>query len=593
MSRARKLGLAAVVVLFSGSALAADRVGVAMVEIKGTPTDAPSPLAWLMGSDSEPTLTQLVDGIRGLGENDEVGACVLRLKDAQLGYTQVQEIGQAIADLREAGKVVHVFAEGYTNIELLLASYADEAIVQRGGGVSLSGMYMEEMYLADTLSWVGVKAELIQVGDYKGANEQMTRSEPSPEWNQNIDQLLDGLYGTLRSTMASNRGLSDEQMDRAMESIWISDPAEQVASGLVDAAVDLAMLESHLAERHGGPVKWVKSEFGGAAEPIDVSNPFAIFGLLSQTPDNTPDGPAIGVIHINGPIVDGDSTYGGLFGAPSVGSRTVRNALEEARDQDLVKGVVVRIDSPGGSAIASEVIWQGVRRLAEKKPVWVSVGSMAASGGYYVAVAGDRIYLNESSIVGSIGVVGGKISMGELYDTLRVRVVSRGRGPGSDVFSSTRPWDERTRGMVRAKMKETYDLFASRVAAGREGIDLSKTAEGRLFTGERAVALGMADEVGSMSDAVEELAASLGLDEFEVIDYPGPMGLDKFLEEAMGGFVRSPGAAGAVGMAPMVETARAIIGPRDWPVVRDALSSLEQLRREPVLLAMPRVITFR
>lgn len=591
MKMAQTIGFAAALVLLCGSASGQGRIGVATVEIKGKPADAPSPLAWLMASDADPTLPQLVGGIRGLADDDRVKACVIRLKDAELGFTQVQEIGLAIAELRDAGKTVHVFAEGYTNVELLLASYADETIVQRGGPVSLTGMYMEEMYLADTLSWVGLKAELIQVGDFKGANEQMTRSEPSPQWNENIEQLLDGLYGVLRSTLAKNRGLTDEQMDRAMASIWISDPAEQVESGLVDAAVDLVGIESHLEARHGGKIQWIDTSFAGAAQSVDMSNPFALFGLLSQEPDNSPDGPAIGVVHIAGPIVDGDSSYGGLFGEQSVGSRTIRNALEEARDEDLVKGVVLRIDSPGGSAIASEVIWQGVRRLAEKKPVWVSVGSMAASGGYYVAVAGDRIHMNDSSIVGSIGVVGGKISMGELYDTLRVRVVSRGRGPGADVFSSSKTWDEGTRAMVRAKMKETYDLFASRVETGRKGIDLAQTAEGRLFTGQRAVALGMADGIGSLDQTVEGLAESLGLDEFEVVDYPGQMSLDKYLEEALGGFVRAPRAQANTPL--LLDAAKVVIGPRDWPIVRDALASLAQLRKEPVLLAMPRAITFR
>lgn len=595
MKRLSTLGVAALVALVSGSAFGADRIGVALVEITGKPLDAPSPLAWLMAGGTEPTLLELVEGIRDLADNDKVRACVVRLKDAELGYTQAQEIGQAIAALSESGKSVHVFAEGYSNVELLLASYADETIVQSGGAVMLSGMYMEEMYLADTLDWIGVKAELIQVGDYKGANEQMTRSEPSPQWNENIDQLLDGLYGSLRGTIKSNRGLTDAQLDTAMESLWISEPEDLVASGLVDASVDLVALDKHLGESLGGDVHWVEVDLGAKAQPMDMSNPFAIFGMLSQTPDNTPDGPAIAVVHISGPIVDGDSTMAGLFGEQSVGSRTVRNALEEARDEALVKGVVLRIDSPGGSAIASEIIWQGVRRLAEKKPVWVSVGSMAASGGYYVAVAGDQIWMCPSSIVGSIGVVGGKLSMGDLYDTLKVRVVSRGRGPGADVFSSTRTWDEATRSRVRAKMKETYDLFASRVSAGRKDIDLSKAAEGRLFTAERAVELGMADEIGSLHDAIDEMAASVGMDEYEVIHYPGPVGLEEFLDDALGGFVRSPGLGSRASLSanPMIELAKAVIGPRDWPAVRDAISSISQLRREPVLLTMPRAIIVR
>lgn len=595
MFTARWIGLGLSMFFAAGSARAADKVGVAMLEITGSPTDSPSPLAWLMGAEAEPTTRQLAEGILALAKDAKVSACVIRLKDAELNFTQAQEIGGAIAELSASGKPVHVFAEGYGNVELVLASYADEVIVQSGGAVSLTGMHMEEMYLADTLAWIGVKAELIQVGDYKGANEQMTRNAPSPQWSQNIDQLLDGLYDAMRSTLISNRGLSAEQLDHAMESLWLSEPADQISSGLIDAAVDLATLGDHLAARHGGEVRWIEVKLVDESSKMDMTNPFAIFGMLSQTPTNKPEGPAIAVVHVSGPIVDGDSTAAGLFGEQSVGSRTIRNALEEARDEKLVKGVVLRIDSPGGSAIASEVIWQGVQRVAEKKPVWVSVGTMAASGGYYVAVAGDRIYMNPSSIVGSIGVVGGKLSMGDLYETLKVRVVSRGRGPASDVFSSAKAWDAPTRELVQTKMKETYDLFASRVSAGREGIDLSKTAEGRLFAGQRAVELGMADEIGSLQTAISDLATSLDLDEFEVINYPGPMGIDEFLSDALGGFVQSPSVQGPLGLAgnPMLQMAEAIIGPRAWPAVRDAAASLVQLRREPVLLTMPRAIIVR
>ncbi len=595
MFAARVLSLGMSMILVSGSALATDKVGVAMLEITGHPSDSPSPLAWLLGPEAEPTTRQLVDSLRALADDQRVAACVVRLKDAELNFTQAQEIGAAIAGLSASGKPVHVFAEGYTNVELVLASYADEVIVQSGGAVSLTGMHMEEMYLADTLSWVGVQAELIQVGDYKGANEQMTRNAPSPQWSQNIEQLLDGLYGAMRSTLVSNRGLTDQQLDQAMQSLWLSEPEEQVSSGLIDAAVDLATLDQHLAAKHGGDIRWIDVEPAETRVKMDVSNPFAILGMLSQTPSNTPEGPAIAVVHVSGPIVDGDSSAAGLFGEQSVGSRTIRNALEAARDEKLVKGVVLRIDSPGGSAIASEIMWQGVRRVAEKKPVWVSVGSMAASGGYYVAVAGDRIYLNPSSIVGSIGVVGGKLSMGDLYDTLKVRVVTRSRGPASDVFSSSKPWDEQTRALVRSKMKQTYDLFASRVSAGRKGIDLSATAEGRLFTGARAIELGMADELGSLDVAIKDLAGSLSLDEYEVIDYPGPMGIDEFLSEALGGFVQATGTGmpGSFAGNPMVHVAETIIGPRAWPAVRDAAASLAQLRREPVLLTMPRAIIVR
>lgn len=593
MKNVRALGVWAVAGLVAGQAWSLDRTGVAMLEITGTPSDAPAPLAWLAGPDAEPTLWQIVDTIQGLADDSRVGACVIRLKDAALSLSQAQEIGKAVAELSDAGKPVHVFAEGYGTVELVLGSYADDVIVQSGCEVALSGLYMEEMFLADTLGWVGVRAELVQVGDYKGANEQMTRSAPSPQWDENINQLLDGMYGEIRRTLMTNRNLTAERLDAAMEELWIMDPEKQVASGLVDASVDLAMLESHLEETHGGPVSWVEVNYQTGGKAIDTSNPFAILGLLSQSPKHEPKGPTIAVLHVQGPIIDGDSSYGGLFGEQSVGSRTIRNALEDIRDEDDIKGVVVRIDSPGGSAIASEVIWQGIERVAETKPVWVSVGSMAASGGYYVAVAGGRIYVNPSSIVGSIGVVGGKYAMGELYDKLKVRIVPRARGPRADIFSSASPWDAKTEALVRAKMAETYELFTSRVSAGREGIDLSKTAEGRLFVGARAVELNMADELGSLDDAITDLAAELGLETYEILDYPGPKGLDEFFDEMFSQYVRAPGVSGASGLDLPLAMLREIVGPRAWPGVRDGLAAMAQLRREPVLLTMPRTFIWR
>jgi protease-4 len=285
-----------------------------------------------------------------------------------------------------------------------------------------------------------------------------------------------------------------------------------------------------------------------------------------------------------------------------VGSRTVRNALEDILTEDLVKGVVVRIDSPGGSATASEIIWQGVKRVAEKKPVWVSVGSMAASGGYYIAVSGSKIYVNPSSIVGSIGVVGGKMSMEDLYKNLRVNVVGRGRGPMAEMFASHRVWSEEQRATVRAKMTETYELFTSRVSAGRPGIELSQTAEGRLFTGDKAIALKMADKLGGLRVAIEDMASELSLDDYEVLDYPAPRAFPDVLKDAMGSFVSAPGAIGAgIGAPGATPSAPAIVGgvvrevlgEKAWRQMAPSVEAFMQLRDHKVLLVSPRMIVFR
>ncbi|MFG0327820.1 MAG: signal peptide peptidase SppA [Phycisphaerales bacterium JB037] len=570
-----------------------DDVTLASIEIEGSPLEQPGPLAWLGGSEAR-TLGEYTAALRKAAASPRIDGVVIRLKDAALSTTQIEELGGAIAELREAGKKVHVYAEVYGTGEVLLASLADEAIIQRGGAVSFPGLHMEQMYLADTLDWIGVEAQLIQVGDYKGANEMMTRSEPSKAWQENLSQLLDSMYENMRTHVRKGRDLSSRELDRAMEVAWWATPEEAVEVGLIDTVLDLPELTDHLEEYYDGEVDW-RADYGLKTDSaFDMANPLAMFSMLTETPRNDPKGPTIAVVHIEGAIVDGDSSMGGFFGGTTTGSRTIRRALAEIEDESDIGGVIIRINSPGGSAIASEIIWQGVRRVAEDKPVFVSVGSMAASGGYYIAVSGDEIYVNPSSIVGSIGVVGGKFAMGGLYDLVKINVHSESRGPRADLMNSAEPWTKAEKELIRERMKQTYDLFASRVEEGREGIDLSKTAEGRLFTGDKAIGLKMADRIGSLDDAVADLARQVGYDDYEVLHYPGPKGLLETLEEMFGGFVASPGVGSASPVTgEIVGLLRRAVGPQAWDAVSAQLDAAVRFREEPVQVVLPSALIFR
>ncbi|MBX3403068.1 MAG: S49 family peptidase [Phycisphaeraceae bacterium] len=537
----------------------------------------------------------MVSLLRRAADDAASKGVVVRLREAPLSITQAEELGREIRRVRAAGKKVHVFTDFYGPAEIVLGAHADEVIIQEGGAVSLPGLYMEELFLADALEWVGVKAELVQVGAYKGANESMTRPGPSPEWDQNINALLDGMYANLRTRIRAGRRLNDAQIDEAMRAAWMADGPTARRVGLLDASIDLPDLSDHLARGYGASgVSWVNIEHEAGAAAPDMSNPFAAIGALFQEPEIYPERDTIAVVHIDGPIIDGESTQGGLFGESGVGSTTIRRILEELKSDDLIKGIVIRINSPGGSATASEIIWQGLHRVSKEKPVWASVGDMAASGGYYVAVGSQRIYANESSVLGSIGVVGGKVAMTGLYDKLRVRSVGRARGPMGHILGSSAPWTDAERELVRAKMKETYDLFASRVSAGRPGMDLSRTAEGRLFTGADAVGHKMADKVGGLQDAVADMAAHLNLADgaYDVLEYPGPASLLDVIGGALG--AAAPGSVQAgrddPALSPLVAAGRALVGERHWPAVRDHLGALMQLRDRPVLLVSPRAV---
>jgi len=604
MKSGRQGGLGEAGILTAGVAGAALVVGmvtpalagparVAVLDIEGVVADRPDPYAWFTG-DVSPTLLDMVDAVREAADDDDIDGLIVRLKDAALGLSHVDELGAAMDRFRKSGKEIVVFSETFGPSGLLIGARADAVVLQQGGYVSMPGMYMEEMFLADTLSWAGLEADFVQIGDYKGANEQMTRSAPSEAWDENISGLLDAMYGHLRDGIMDGRDLSDSELDEAMGELWLAPGSVAERVGVIDHELDFAELWSGeaLADVFGGEVEYAGSLLGSTGASLDTSNPFALFSMLMEGPSSSTSGPTIAVLHLDGPIVDGESSGGGAFGGASVGGRTLRNAMADIAQDENIVGCVVRIDSPGGSAAASEMIWQGLRNLSEDKPVWVSVGSMAASGGYYSAVGGDKIYLNPSSIVGSIGVVGGKITGGELLDRVKVGVVERTRGPRGAMMSFSSTWNSGERALVERRMLEIYMQFAQRVGQGRPDADLDKVGEGRLFLGTDAVRLGMADELGGLEDAVSDLAAETGVRRYDVAHFPAPPSFEDMLEEAFGGFIRSREVA-ADGTLPMATAVKAMIGDERFDAVRDALNAVVQLRTEPVLLTMPRAIIIR
>ena len=578
-------------IVFAGS----DR-RIGWLVIDGPVLEQPSPLAWLFGNDAPETLRHMTARIEDAASSDDIAGLVIHLKDFQCNFSQTLALGAAMENVRKAGKTVHVFSENYGPMELLLGASADEVIMQNGGAMSFPGLYSEEIYLADALQLIGVKADMVQIGDYKGAADQMSRNAASPEWSQNIEALLDDLWAQMGERLKAGRHLSDAQWSQVLDQGWSADAARAIQLGLIDTSLDILDLKAHVAKACG--TDRITTDLGPTADEfqLDVSNPFAMLGMIMREPDHTPTRPTIAVLHISGPIVDGESSEGGMLGGASVGSRTIREALKEVEDESLIKGLVVRIDSPGGSAIASEIIWQGLRRVAEKKPVFVSVGSMAASGGYYIAVGGDRIFVDPGSIVGSIGVVGGKMVAGGLFDMVHIGITPRARGPHAQMMSSTRVWDESERALVRNEMKQTYDLFTSRVVQGRGSrVDLSKIAEGRVFTGRQAIANGMADGLAGFDATIEKLAAETGLKDgdYDVMTYPGPKSIPEMLRSMLPGGVGAPAMPGADAPLVNVSAIKAVVGESAWGQIRDSLNALMQLRDRHVLLIAPRAIVLK
>lgn len=597
-SRTRRSSLAHIsAVLASMLALGATShagttVGYLTIEGELPEREAMAPL-WFAPADNM-TLPALIRTINDAAADDDINALVLRLQSPALSLQRVEELGEAITRFRSTGKKVHLFGEIYDQPEVVLGSYCDDVIIQRGAAVTFTGLYMEEMFLKDALNWAGITPDFIQIGDYKGASEMYAQSAPTKAWDQNINQLLDGLYANMTRHVMDGRGLTTAELERAMSSGIFIEPEDAVRSGLADAAIDRLELDERMEQTYGEEFEWDLSLApGGDAADFASMGFFEAFSTImksmeSASRETTRD--TIAVVHIDGPIMDGESSSGGFMSSPSVGSTTIREALAEIEDDRNIRGVIVRINSPGGSAIASESIWIGLRRIAEKGiPVWASVGEMAASGGYYIAVASDKIYVNPSSIVGSIGVVGGKLALGGMWDKVHVNVVPRTRGPMAGVLGSLGPWNDAERAAVERSMKNVYEQFVERVRRGRKGIEIDETAEGRLFTGSHAIERKMADAIGGLETTIGAMASSLGLERsnIDVLDYPAPLTLEEILQ---GGF--SLGASAAA-EHPLAEAIKPLVGDHAWDALRDAASAITLLRKEPVLLVSPSILIFK
>lgn len=577
-------------------AVKADVVG--WLKLSGSLRDRPVPFAWVDQAEAGPSLQGVLRQLDTVARQPRYEGVVIYLDQPTLSLAQVDAIANAMHQVRQAGKKVLVFSMAYDLKSYLLATNADLILLQHKGTVELAGISMQEMYLAGLLKKVGVKADLMQIGRYKGAEEPLTRTGPSKFWSENIDHLLDDFYAQILEQIGHNRHWTNKQVEAVMHDSWTMSDADCLKRGVVDRLVDRD-LQAVTEVQFGDAFAWDDSMGLSKGGAMAAQNPFALLQMLFQPSDAGRTRRAtVAVLHATGPITSGDSSVAsGPFSANTIGSRSFVKTLGKLRDDPNVKGVVIRLDSPGGSALASEVIWQAIRDLADHKPVYVSVGSMAASGGYYMSCACDEIYVSPASIVGSIGVVGGKITLGGLYKKLGIDVYERSRGPLSGMFSSSEPFTPEERKAMEAGLKRVYQQFLDRVHTGRGKrlADVTKVAAGRVFSGRQAVANGMADHIGDQREAVRDMAKQLHLAKghYDVLEYPSPMSLGDYLNSMFG--VHSPKIDMRAPALPagLVETARAVLGVQAWTEARQVLTGLLQLRGESALTLMPCAIVLR
>ncbi len=544
----------------------------------------------------------LIDRLDRAREDDSVKAVVLTVESPYFGFAQVEELWKAFKALKDAGKPVYAHAADLDTLSYALLSSVSKINVVPTDEIWLIGLRMQNLYLADALEKIGVKAEVLHAGDYKAAGEMLSNTGPSEAASENMNWLIDGLYDKTVELIAEGRELEPGAV-RALIDQGPFEADRALEAGLIDS---VSYRDEFL------------DEVRAAHDDIYFDNHYlndpqkreGAFGSIARARA----GDTIALIYAEGTIVRGYqqiSPFGSSGGM--VYSADMLRTLELVTDNYDISAVVLRIDSPGGSAVASEEILRGVELVRGAGiPVVVSMGSTAASGGYYIACTADAIFADASTITASIGVVGGKIATEEMWGELGVNWHTWQRGRNAGLLGFVEPFTAEERESLDRYMAETYDAFKAHVNEGR-GAKLTKPLEdmagGRVYTGAQALELGLVDEIGGLREAIERAAelADLESGEYSVKVLPEYMGFWEAFLAAMRGEESSatdiavsaapklpelklPGANGIED--PRVE-ALSQLAPAESRAFMRALNIARMLGEERVLAVMPELIVAR
>jgi protease-4 len=457
-------------------------------------------------------LRKVVTRFRDFAKDEKLKGLVLRISDLDISLPDVVELRGVMHEVRAAGKTIECHIESASNAGYLLLAACDRIGIAPLGQIAITGPAAMPIHVKGLLDKLGVQADFLHVGAYKGAAEPLTRDAPSQEMETTLREILDRHYETMVTVIAKDRKLDRKAVEALIDTgLYASEQA--LAAKLVDEVGSFESFRDHLATGVAGTrakLPWTKVELEPGAGGDKLTGMLSVWRFLGAMPPDRPVGDHVAVIYAIGNIVDGEGD--GVLGARSeIASHTLVSALRALTADDAVKAVVLRIDSGGGSAQASELIWRAVNDLKAKKPVIVSMSDVAASGGYYIASNATRIYALDNTLTGSIGVVGGKIAPGNALAKIGVSTFPRGRGRRATILASFSPWNDEEKQVIQKSMEEVYTVFTGRVADGRK-IPLDKVkelAQGRVWTGAKAKELGLVDEIGGLDVAIAK-ARELG-----------------------------------------------------------------------------------
>ena len=468
----------------------------------------------LMGGGTSSTgLDEVLNAIKKAKENDNIKGIYIEASAFSAdSYASLQAIRKALVDFKKSGKWIVSYGDTYSQGTYYLASTADKVLMNPQGMVDWHGLGGQQMLLKDLLAKFGVKVQLSKVGAYKSAPEMFTADKMSEENREQITAYMNGIWENILKDVSESRKISVDQLNQYADSlITFDEPQNFVKYKFVDKLV------------YTDEVKDVVKEMLKIGKDDNI-NKVSLSSMVNAKGSRN-DGEAIAVYYAYGDVVDGAA--GGLSQGHTIDAQKVCKDLEKLMNDDDIKAVVLRINTGGGSAYASEQIWHSMKQLKAKKPVVVSMGGMAASGGYYISCIGNYIYAEPTTLTGSIGIFGMFPDASQLLtEKLGVKFEEIKTNKFATFGSISRPVSEEEMTYLNRYIERGYDLFRSRVAEGRKmSVDeVEKIAQGHVWLGQDALKIKLVDALGGLDDAIKKAAELAKIEEYHSVAYPEPEG---------------------------------------------------------------------
>lgn len=464
-------------------------------------------------------VSDILNAIEVAKTDDDIKGISILNNESMLGMAQSKEIRRKLEEFKKSGKFVVAYANALTQKDYYLNSVADSIYLNPVGELDFKGLSSEILFFKDFEDKSGVKMEVIRHGKYKSAVEPFLENEMSPANREQMTVLLNSIWNSVVSDISKSRKISVDSLNSIANSLGARTPELAKQKHLIDkiAYED----EYHNAIRKA--LKVEKNEKYNKVSILDYADKVAKTNTDYSKKDK------IAIIYAQGEIKsgEGDVTY--------IGEGSMRRSLEEARNDEKVKAVVLRVDSPGGSALTSELIWREIELTKKVKPVVVSMGNLAASGGYYISCNANTIFAEPNTITGSIGVFGALPNFYPLATKIGINAEQVRTHKNASGYSVFEPIDENFKGYVTESIENIYNIFLKRVAAGRKMTvaQVNEVAQGRVWTGSDALKLGLVDKIGGMDMAIKHAATLAKVKEYRTENYPE---YEKTFEDLLRGF---------------------------------------------------------